>query len=114
DAVDAADDGPLQVELRRDAQVQLGVERVRVVHERTGRRSARLHLQHGRLDLEEAVIVERLTQAAHHGRAPPGGLTRLIAHDEVEVALAYARLFAQFRVEVRKRQQRLGRDVPVV
>jgi hypothetical protein len=30
DAVDAADDGALEEELRRDAQVQLGVERVRV------------------------------------------------------------------------------------
>jgi len=34
DALDAADDRALEVQLRRDAQVQLGVERVRVRDER--------------------------------------------------------------------------------
>ena len=55
DALDAAHDGALQVQLGRDAQVELGVERVRVGDERASGCPAVLHLQHGRLDLEVLV-----------------------------------------------------------
>ena len=61
DALEAADEQPLEVQLGRDAQVQLHVERVVVRHERPRGRAAGDRLQHRRLDLEEAA---RLHEAA--------------------------------------------------
>jgi hypothetical protein len=112
-AVDAADDGALQIELGRDAHVQLRVEGVRVRDERACRGAARLHLQHRGLDLEEGVVFEGLAQALHDGRAGAGRLPGLIAHDEVEVALAHPGLFVQLGVQIGQRQDRLRRDLPL-
>ena len=55
DPVQAADDAPLEEQLRRDAQVQVEVERVHVRAERPRGRAAVHRLQHRRLDLEEAA-----------------------------------------------------------
>ena len=57
-ALHAADRQPLQVQLRRDPQVQIHVERVVVRHERPRHRAARDRLHDRRLDLEIAAIVE--------------------------------------------------------
>ena len=53
-------------------------------------------------------------QARDGGRARTHRGARRLARDQVEVALAHARLVAQLGalVEVRQRQQRLGRDLP--
>ena len=67
DALDAADRQALQVELGRDAQEELHVERVVVRHERPRQRAAGDRLHHRRLDLEVAARVE---EAADAGRAP--------------------------------------------
>ena len=53
--LDAADDQPLEVQLERDAQVQVDVERVVVGDERPGVGAAGLDVEHRRLDLDEAV-----------------------------------------------------------
>ena len=58
DAFDAADRQPLQIELRRDAQEQLHVERVVMRHERPRERAAGNRLHHRRLDLEIAARVQ--------------------------------------------------------
>ena len=58
DALQAADDAALEVELGRDAQVEVAVERVVVRDERPRQRAAVERLQHRRLDLEEALVVE--------------------------------------------------------
>ena len=55
-ALEAADDQALQVQLRRDAQEHLHVERVVVRDERLGRGAARDRVQHRRLDFHEAVL----------------------------------------------------------
>ncbi len=52
-ALQAADDQALQIELRRDPQVQLALELVRVRDERLGEGAAVDRLQDGRLDLEK-------------------------------------------------------------
>ena len=62
DALEAADHQPLQVQLRRDAQVHVDVERVVMRHERPRRGAARDRLHHRRLDLDE---VERVEEVAH-------------------------------------------------
>ena len=48
----SADGGALEEQLRRDAQVQLDVERIHVRDERARGGAAGLRLQHGRLDLD--------------------------------------------------------------
>jgi hypothetical protein len=54
--LEAAHQQPLQVELGRDAQEHLLVERVVVGHEGLGIGTARDGVQHRRLDLQEAVL----------------------------------------------------------
>jgi hypothetical protein len=58
DALEAADHQPLEVQLRRDAQVHVDAERVVVRDERPRVRAAGNRLHHRRLDLEEAARVE--------------------------------------------------------
>ena len=69
DAVEAADHQALQVELGRDAQKQIDIERVVVRDEgpRHGAAGDRLH--HRRFDFEEAALVEEAAHGAHNLRA---------------------------------------------
>ena len=57
-ALEAADDEPLEVELGGDAEVEVGVELVRVRHEGVRERAAVAGLENRRLDLDEALVVE--------------------------------------------------------
>ena len=59
----AADDQPLEVQLQRDAQVQVHVERVVVGDERSGMGATGLEVQHRCLDLDEAFGVQRAAEA---------------------------------------------------
>ena len=77
-ALEPADDEPLEVELGRDPQVEVGVELVRARHERVREGAAVARLQHRRLDLDEALAVEvapdrgdDLRRAAGRARARP-------------------------------------------
>ena len=56
DPLDAADHQPLQIQLRRDAQVQIDIERVVVRDERPRRRAAIERLHHRRLDFDKAAL----------------------------------------------------------
>ena len=62
--VDASDDEPLEVELEGDPEIHVDVEGVVVGEERRGKRSPGLVLQHRRLDLDVAAILEGPPQAA--------------------------------------------------
>ncbi len=92
DALEPADDEALEVELGRDAQVEVGVELVRVRDERPGERAAVTGLKDGGLDLDEAAFVEPAADGRDEPRAqdevPPG----LLVDGEVEVAPAVAGL----------------------
>ena len=90
--LEAADDEPLQVELRRDAQVELHVERVVVRHERPRRGAARDRMHHRRLDFEIAARDEELADRLHDLRALDEHVARLRIGDEVDVALPVALL----------------------
>ncbi len=92
DALQAADDESLQIELRGDAQVELGVELVRVRDERVCEGPAVARLEHGRLDLDEAGGVEVLPDGRDDLRSRREVLPRLLAHQQVEVALSVAEL----------------------
>ena len=63
--LEAADDQPLQVQLGRDAQVQLHVERVVMRDERPRRGAARDRMHHRRLDFEVAARDEELADRLH-------------------------------------------------
>ena len=92
DALEAADDEALEVELGRDAQVEVGVELVRVRDERVRERAAVPRLQDRRLDLDEAVLVQVAADRGDDPRAQEEELARVLVHQQVEVALPVARL----------------------
>ena len=65
----AADDEPLQVQLGRDAQVEVHVEGVVVGDERLRQRAARDRVQQRRLDLDEAAVLEPPPHQRQHPAA---------------------------------------------
>ena len=74
--------------------------------ERPGERAAVARLQHGRLDLDEAVVVERAADRGDHARAQHEVGARLLVHQQVEVAAPVALLDVGQAVE-RVRQRRV-------
>jgi hypothetical protein len=91
DAIEPADQQPLQVQLRSDPEEQLHVERVVMGHEGARKRSAGYRLKDRRLDLGEPSLGE---EAPDRGvaRAPP--LERFpgrLVKQEVEVTLTEPR-----------------------
>ena len=89
-ALEAADDEALQIQLRRDAQEQIDVERVVVRAERPRHRAAGDRLHHRRLDFEIAAGVEELAQRREHPAAHLKHFARFRIDDQIEVALAIA------------------------
>ena len=112
DALEPADDEPLEVELGRDAEVEVLVELVRVGHERVGERAAVARLEDRRLDLDEPALVEVAPDRGDHPGAQLEVGARLLAHQQVEVALPVAGLRVGQPVEgVRKRPLDLGEQL---
>ncbi len=90
-ALETADDQALQIQLGRNAQVQIDVERVVMRDERPRRGTARYRLHHRRLDLREVERIEEAAHEPHELAATAKHLARLLAHDQVDVALAQLR-----------------------
>src|SRR3954451_22416265 len=111
-ALQAADDQPLEVELDRDAEVEVALQRVVVRREGPRDAAAVDRLEHGRLALDEAARVE---ERAHRGddlRARHEELARLFVGDEVELAMAEASLDVREPVVLLgRRAQRLGQQL---
>ncbi len=80
----------------------------------TSRRTPVLHLQHGGLHLEVVVRPERRPKTRVDSGASAHGGAGLVANDEVEVAAADPALLVELGVGIGERQDRLGRDRPVV
>ena len=114
DAVDAANNRTLQEQLWRDSQKQLGVEGVRVSLERAGRSSTVDGLQHRGLDLGERALVECLAQRLHNLGANLHDLAGAVANDQVEVAVANAKLFTELVVLVWHWANGLGGHAPII
>ena len=113
DAVDAADDAALEVELDGDAQVEVALELVVVGDEGPRHGAAVERLQDGRLDLDEAALVEEAADGGDDAGALDEDLARIVVDDGVEVALAVARLDVGQAVELLgQRAQRLGEELP--
>ena len=111
-AVDAADEAALEEQFRRDAQVQVKIERVHMRGERTSRSTAVHGLQHRSLNFEEVVIGEGLAQGSNSLRAVAHHVADLLVGDHADVRLAGAGILVQVLVQGRQRLQRLGGDGP--
>src|SRR3569623_183048 len=107
--LESANHEALQVQLGRDAQEQLHVERVVEGDERLGGGAAGNHLHHRRLDFEKAARIKKTADVIDHGGARLKGLAGDLVHDEIDVALAVALLgIGQAMPFVGQRPQRLG------
>ena len=89
---DSAHGQPLEVQLRRDAQEQLHVERVVMRDERPGQRAAGERLHHRRLDLEEAMAGEEVAHRGHRPAADFEHPAHVRVDDEIQIALPIADL----------------------
>ena len=112
DALDAADHSALEEELRRDAQVQVDVQRVGAGDKRTCRGTTVQRLQHRRLNLDEVQTREVLAHSSDDLDAGHGIGARVLAHDQVGVAAAHPLLLVHVRERHRQRVERLRGHVP--
>ncbi len=92
DLLETSDDEALEIELVRDAQVEVGVELVRMRHERLGERTAVARLQNRRLDLDEPARIEVAADGRDELAADEEVAPRFLVDEEIEVALAIAGL----------------------
>ena len=112
DPFEPADRQPLEIQLGRDAQEQLHVERVVVRHERPRQRPAGNRLHHRRLDLEIAAAVQKGANRSEHTTSDAEHLPRVGIDDQVEIALAVARLDVGQPVPLLgQRQEALGQEL---
>ena len=88
----AADDQALQVQLGRDPQVQLGVERVVVRDERARGRASRNWMEHRRLDLVETPSPKGRSDRGNGLETNVEHPTRVVVGDEIHVPLPIARV----------------------
>ena len=108
---EAADDQTLEVQLRRDAQEKLHVERVMVRDEGLGRGATGDGVHHRRFDFEEAVVDHVVADRLHHAAARHEGEARLLVGHQVEIALAVLLLGIREAAELLgQRTQRLGQQ----
>ena len=108
-ALDTAHDQALEVELRRDAQEEVHVERIVVRLEGSRRSAAGNRLQHRRLDFQIVFFQKNISQRMNNARAHGERLSCLRIDDQVEIALPVPCLLIRQAVEfLRKRAQRLG------
>jgi hypothetical protein len=112
DAVEPADHQALEVQLRRDTQVELHVERVVVRHEGFGRGAAWDGLHHRGLDLEKTARVQEGPHLADQPALDRERLAHLRVHHEVDVAPAVPCLHVLEAVPLlRQRPERLGEEL---
>ena len=90
--IQPADDAPLEVQLVRNAQIQAGVQRVVVRHERRRGGAAVDRLQDRRLDLHEPAIVEELPDQPHDVGAQHEDFADIGVHRKIDIPLAIPHL----------------------
>ncbi len=91
DLAHAANQQPLQVKLRCNAQEEVDVEGLVVGGERLGRRAAGDGLHHGRFDFVEAAAFEEVADFAHDLAALEQNLAGVVVDDHVDVTLPVPR-----------------------
>src|SRR6185437_7561590 len=107
-ALVSARDQALQIELRRDTQIHVEIERIVMRHERTCRRAACDRLHHRRLNFEEIESVEEITQIPDYPGSCAKDVAARFVDDQIDITLAIAHLDIGESVPlVRQRPQRL-------
>ena len=79
-ALEPADDEALEVELGRDAQIEVGLELGRACHEGVRECSAVARLEEGRLDLDEPLLVEVPADRRDDARSKECEVARVVVH----------------------------------
>ena len=114
-ALEAADDEPLQVQLGRDAEVEIDVERVVMRDERARGRPAELVVSTGVSTSTKPAVGELAPDRRHRGEADREHASGVFVHDEVDVALPEAGVDVGEAVPlVGERAQRLGQQLEAV
>ena len=113
DAVNTTNDGTLQVQLRRNAQVEVNIQRIGVGDKRASGRATVQGLQHRGLDFNEVLAFQVVTQCAHDLHADHGVLAGLFADNEVIIALAHTGIFCHIGKGHRQRAQGLSGHGPL-
>ena len=109
--LETADDQTLQIQLRRDAQELLHVERVVVRDEGLGCGTAGDRVHHRRFDFHEAVAGHVIADRRDNGRTGAESEARFLVHDQVDITLAVLQFLVGQAMElVRQRTQRLGQQ----
>ena len=99
------------MQLGRDPQVEIDVERVVMRDEGPCRGAPRDRVQHRRLDLEIAALDEMVAHRRDDPAAPAKRLAALLIHDQVEITLPVAQLdIRETMVFLGERTQRLGQN----
>ena len=88
--LDPTDDTPLQIELGRDAEIHIGMQRVVVRDERPRRRSARNRVQHRRFNLHEAGGAQAAADRCDDLGTQQEHVAHTLVGPQVELALAVA------------------------
>ena len=115
DLLEAAHHQPLEVELGGDAQVEVEVEGVVVGDEGLGQGPAGDGVEHRRLHLDEAPVLQPAAEQADHPAAEEEGGPGLLGDEQVDVALAVAGVGVGQAVPlVGERPAGLGQQRPVV
>ncbi|MNH23089.1 hypothetical protein D3C79_829720 [compost metagenome] len=110
-ALEATYHQALQIQLWRDTQVHVDVQRVVVSNKRTSRRTARDHLHHRGFDFHKASAHHEVTDRRHHLRTDLEGVTGFFVGDQIQITLAITGFLIGQAVElVRQRTQGLGQQ----
>ena len=108
-AFDAPDGEPLEIQLRRDAEVELHVERVVMRREGARQGAAGDRLHHRRLDFKEPVGGQELANRRDRAGADLKHAAHVGIDREIEIALAVAHLDVLQAVPLlRQREETLG------
>jgi hypothetical protein len=109
--LEAAHHQALEVQLGRDAQEHLLVQRVVVGDEGLGVGAAGNRVQHRRFHFQEAVLDHEVADRGHALAARDEALLGFLVHHQVDVALAVLLFLVGHAVElVRQRAQALGQQ----
>ena len=110
-ALDAADDKALERQLGGYTQIHVHIQRIVVGYKGSRRRAAGDGVQHRRLDFHVSAAFQEAADIAHELGANLKVAAALVAHDEVDVALAVLELDVGHAVELLgQRPEALGQQ----
>src|SRR5579864_4050026 len=103
--VKTAHNQSLQIQFRRDAQVQIHVKRVVMRDEWPRRSSAQNRMHHRSVNFHVAACVEKLAQLADDLRPLDKNFSRLLVYDEVQIPAAVSNLRVRKPVPLLRKRQ---------